>query len=1219
MVTSYLDLLMGAEVERYSPMEGLERQGIKRRRTYLQDQFEQEAVRTLPSGQGSSLDFLGLVMQQQYNATVLGSKTMGGLRRLDASEDKTLYSPTQLKAMYPETSFNFKSAMSKTLAERQIEHYENQERIASTLRNFKSNDPIANLASSIGLLDAYQAGLGLAGTIVANVPDAIAETAITAGAGAALGSVAGPLGTAGGALIGTGVGTAAKVGRAVIKASQVATKTANVLNVSSDIYRTGGATRQFFMQSGVHAGLIENSVGSVLTAMNELHQGASYQQAVKEAGMQFLTGAVANPVIDLAFKGVGKAWSLPQQYKIDKAIKELDVKRTALNEMPDSVFKQESLARLDADYAKLTTKQAQAPKVTQAGIPATIQDTTAAVQQATHMVHSLNGSSATLSMSKIIQENPDRFGQGTKEAGDAFVALGQNVLDELDKLTANPRTIEALDAVMQTLDGGKAPIVTSNVLWDATLGEVMDGKRTQGVFDYTAIKQATATSDNLDYMIQRIEQENDVAVRQAMIEGALKHEALTPEKEQLLLKYDEELYDELVSFHVDESEFEDVGKLLKEDVIPHQTFTTEQFVKSTPKSTEWVAQVLKQTEQQTIPEQMSMPLMVATALPVLTKKTEVMVGEVFRVSRQQATKVYGLLQQYQDIPVLTKDVALYQLARLQGGLSDLSADVIRYSTKQANAIQKVILEYSELMTALYRDAVSYSTRQLLDYLSNVVYPTKDKLGKSLTAAYSNLGDTTNRLLTKVQRFLGKTRSEIHNQLERLDTFLQEEISEALPDKAMIAETASLTPDVLDNIQREIDKAYPSVSTKVGSGEIDAFNQLSQQAQKEQIKAFVEGDVKTAWTLVEELMAVRYLTEAIEQGNTADVVNFSSRYTDMRFPFTQKENVEAVFNAFKNQEQHKIIPMLNSLYSSFFRGAFPIRTLETTTKATGLPAKKSKPVQLSEFVSDNYGAITKNKEDLTTWFKYVLPYETRDAEVRLSVAIVDSLIEEAAQRLGMEKTEVYERLRFSTTGSLTSAGVQANNAYLLIKLSINYAGLLPTTLIHETVHALESLGAFSVDDVKKAERFTSAKNLEQRVSLTSEVLAHVFEWAIQEGKIEVGNLDGLSRILLWRDSFTMRETKGQDLYKKERSSQYGSKRTDMLAAFNNDSLLNIVQQFTRHVKLTQSELADLRDARDIILKEAEQTLSPEMLEAYTAFLNPKHIEDVTNYYNCRKSN
>lgn len=214
--------------------------------------------------------------------------------------------------------FNFSRDMSEARAKIIADDYKQQVEDARIASNFTGNSILNKINFS-------------APTILANVPSAVAEEVLVWGGAAALAPF-----TGGWSLAGAGAVTLAHSVSLATKLQKVATTARRVLDVSSDVYRTGSKGSQV-IKTLAHSTLIENGVGSVLTTVNELKQGASYKNAIEMGATQFGVGLVANPAVRYAGiglgKGVGKVVDIYKGSRVDESIHPVKMLSDVLDEV----------------------------------------------------------------------------------------------------------------------------------------------------------------------------------------------------------------------------------------------------------------------------------------------------------------------------------------------------------------------------------------------------------------------------------------------------------------------------------------------------------------------------------------------------------------------------------------------------------------------------------------------------------------------------------------------------------------------------------------------------------------------------------------------------------------------------------------------------------------------------------------------------------------------
>ena len=214
--------------------------------------------------------------------------------------------------------FNFSRDMSEARAKIIADDYKQQVEDARIASNFTGNENWNKVRFS-------------APTILANVPSAVAEEVLVWGTAALLAPATGGL-----SLAGAGAVTLAHSVSLASKLQKVATTARRVLDVSSDVYRTGSKGSQV-IKTLAHSTLIENSVGSALTAVNELKQGASYKNAIQMGATQFGVGLVANPAVRFAGiglgKGVGKVIDIYKGSRVDESIHPVKMLSDVLDEV----------------------------------------------------------------------------------------------------------------------------------------------------------------------------------------------------------------------------------------------------------------------------------------------------------------------------------------------------------------------------------------------------------------------------------------------------------------------------------------------------------------------------------------------------------------------------------------------------------------------------------------------------------------------------------------------------------------------------------------------------------------------------------------------------------------------------------------------------------------------------------------------------------------------
>jgi hypothetical protein len=214
--------------------------------------------------------------------------------------------------------FNFSRDMSEARAKIIADDYKQQVEDARIASNFSGDSTLNKINFS-------------APTILANVPSALAEEAIVWGGAVALAPF-----TSGLSLAGAGAVTLAHSVSLASKLQKVATTARRVLDVSSDVYKTGSKGSQI-AKTLAHSTLIENGVGSALTTVNELKQGASYKNAIEMGGLQFGVGLVANPAVRFAGigleKGIGKVRDVFSGSRIDETIHPVKMLSDVLDEV----------------------------------------------------------------------------------------------------------------------------------------------------------------------------------------------------------------------------------------------------------------------------------------------------------------------------------------------------------------------------------------------------------------------------------------------------------------------------------------------------------------------------------------------------------------------------------------------------------------------------------------------------------------------------------------------------------------------------------------------------------------------------------------------------------------------------------------------------------------------------------------------------------------------
>jgi len=214
--------------------------------------------------------------------------------------------------------FNFSRDMSEARAKIIADDYKQQVEDARIASNFSGDSTLNKINFS-------------APTILANVPSALAEEAIVWGAAALLAPATGGL-----SLAGAGAVTLAHSVSLASKLQKVATTARRVLDVSSDVYKTGSKGSQV-IKTLAHSTLIENGVGSALTTVNELKQGASYKNAIEMGVTQFGVGLVANPAVRFAGigleKGVGKVIDIYKGSRVDESIHPVKMLSDVLDEV----------------------------------------------------------------------------------------------------------------------------------------------------------------------------------------------------------------------------------------------------------------------------------------------------------------------------------------------------------------------------------------------------------------------------------------------------------------------------------------------------------------------------------------------------------------------------------------------------------------------------------------------------------------------------------------------------------------------------------------------------------------------------------------------------------------------------------------------------------------------------------------------------------------------